>query len=99
MKNNQHTPAPWVVAPSSKKGNGTAWRDIHSLGGVFSPAYVGEALAQDAQLMASAPDLLAALEKAVDMYEAAIPGECIGPDEQEVIDAGRAAIAKARGSV
>ena len=51
----------------------------------------------NAALLASAPDLLAALEKAVDMYEAAIPGECIGPDEQEIIDVGRAAIAKAKG--
>jgi len=53
-----HTQGPWIVAPSSNKGNGSDWRDIHSIGGEFSPSYVGEALEQDAYLIAAAPDLL-----------------------------------------
>jgi hypothetical protein len=58
-----HTQGPWIVAPSSNKGNGSDWRDIHSIGEEFSPSYVGEALEQDAQLIAAAPDLLKALER------------------------------------
>lgn len=53
------TPGPWAVAPSSNPANGSGWRDIVSTGGEFSPAYVGEALAQDAALIAAAPGLLA----------------------------------------
>lgn len=56
------TPGPWTVQASSNPKNGTDWRDIVSLGTEFSPSYVGEALEQDAQLIAAAPDLLAALE-------------------------------------
>jgi hypothetical protein len=62
----KHTQGQWIVAPSSNKGNGSAWRDIHSTGGPFSPSYVGEALEQDAQLIAAAPDLLEALQQLVD---------------------------------
>ena len=50
-----------VVAPSSKPGNGTLWRDIHSIDGHFSPSYVGEAIEADAILFAAAPDLLCVL--------------------------------------
>lgn len=56
---NKHTPGPWEVRPSSNRLNGTAWRDIVSMGTEFTGAYVGEALEQDAALIASAPDLLA----------------------------------------
>jgi hypothetical protein len=59
----KHTQGPWIVAPSSNKGNGSGWRDIHSISGEFSPSYVGEALEQDARLIAAAPDLLKALER------------------------------------
>ena len=58
----EHTPGPWIVAPSSNPQNGSAWRDIHSTGDAFAGSYVGEALARDASLIAAAPDLLAALE-------------------------------------
>ncbi len=96
-----HTPGPWIVAPSSNNGNGTAWRDILSTGTEFAPSYVGEALEQDARLIASAPDLLAALENVL-MY-------CVTPkgmpdankgrsaEQQFAYDQARAAIAAARG--
>ena len=58
---NTHTPGPWTVAPSSNPKNGSGWRDIHALGSEFSPAYVGEAMLYDAQLIAAAPELLDAL--------------------------------------
>ena len=57
-------PGSLVVAPSSKPGNGTLWRDIHSIDGAYSPAYVGEALESDALLFAAAPALLAELKEA-----------------------------------
>jgi hypothetical protein len=68
MKTNEtnetkHTPGPWVVVPSSNLGNGTAWRDIVSTGTPFAPSYVGEAQAQDAELMAAAPRLLELLDE------------------------------------
>ncbi len=62
----KHTPGPWVVAPSSNPRNGSGWRDIHSVGGDFSPSYVGEALERDANLIAAAPDLLAAIKAMLD---------------------------------
>ena len=61
-----HTPGPWKVQPSGKVGNGTAWRDIVSEGAPFTPSYVGEALEQDAYLIAAAPDLLEALRGLLD---------------------------------
>jgi hypothetical protein len=60
---NKHTPGPWEVRPSSNPRNGSAWRDIVSMGQEFSCSYVGEALEQDAALIASAPALLAERDK------------------------------------
>lgn len=57
-----HTPAPWEVKPSSNPENGTGWRDIVSMGGAYPGSYVGEALEQDASLMAAAPDIYEALK-------------------------------------
>ena len=85
-----HTQGPWIVAPSSNKGNGSDWRDIHSTGGEFSPSYVGEALVQDAQLIAAAPELLEALQLIAntDPVDAAL-------DPQRAVRVAFAAIAKA----
>ncbi len=57
------TPGPWVGEPSTNPGNGTAWRDIVSMGTPFAPSYVGEAQEQDAELMAAAPRLLELLDE------------------------------------
>jgi len=84
-----HTPGPWIVAQSSNPKNGSSWRDIHSLGTPFTPSYVGEALENDAHLIAAAPEMLEALRKIE---------SCLAPDDQD--DAAlsvRAAIAKAEG--
>jgi len=89
----QHTPGPWIVGPSSNPRNGSAWRDILSIGCEFSPSYVGEAHQQDAYLIAAAPDLLEALEAALS-HIVIVQGENIG-GVQEVA---RAAIAKAKGA-
>jgi hypothetical protein len=92
-----HTPGPWRVAPSCRNGNGTAWRDILSDGAEFAPSYVGEALDVDAALIAAAPDLLAALQHALERFEA-IPAhrDEMGIYRQSAAIA-RAAIARATG--
>ena len=84
-----HTPGPWKVQRSSKAGNGTAWRDIVSEGTPFTPSYVGEALAQDAYLIAAAPDLLEALRCLLD----ALPPGFTNPAQAHAHEA----IAKATG--
>jgi len=97
MSEATHTPGPWAVAPSSNKGNGSGWRDIVSLGGEFSPAYVGEAIERDAVLIAAAPELLAALESVcnwADMFRDSLAYE----SGRSQIDAARAAIQKATGA-
>ena len=55
----QHTPGPWRAVPTTRAGNGLAWRDIVSDGTAFAPSYVAEALDCDAALIAAAPDLMA----------------------------------------
>ena len=96
----KHTPGPWIVGPSSNPKNGTGWRDILSTGGEFSPAYVGEALEQDARLIAAAPSMLEALE--------ALFRECVmihrfggdaynGQAADDAVASARAAIAQAIG--
>jgi len=61
--NTQHTPGPWEIRPSSNPANGAGWRDIVSIGATFNPSYVGEALENDARLIAAAPLLLEALRQ------------------------------------
>jgi hypothetical protein len=90
----KHTPGPWEVQPTSRAGNGSKWRDIVSMGGEFSPAYVGEALEQDANIIAAAPELMAALI-ATDAAMREHPcGDCRSDED---IALARAAIAKAEG--
>ena len=61
-----------TTAPSSNKGNGSSWRDLHQTDAEFAPTYIGEACNDDvAKLFAAAPDLLAALEQAKSMLETA----------------------------
>ena len=62
MSRKPHTPGPWEVRPSSNPANGFGWRDVVSVGTEFRPSYVAEALEQDTSLIASAPELLAALQ-------------------------------------
>ena len=84
------TPGPWAVQQSSNPGNGALWRDIVSTGGAFGPSYVGEALAQDAHLIAAAPDLLAALKFVLSAH---------GEQLDAAFAQAQAAIAKAENSI
>ena len=96
-----HTQGPWIVAPSSNKTRpiGSDWRDIHSVGGEFSPSYVGEALEQDAQLIAAAPDLLEALQDCMRQCDMSLPGEpafsSVGRPSKSMLQQMADAIAKA----
>lgn len=101
-----HTAGPWRVlspsehAPTHGTGNkrGTDWRDIVTDGLPFSPSYVGEALAQDATLIAAAPELLHALRATLRWTGALPPSQSSDlPNftEAEAVALARAAIAKA----
>jgi hypothetical protein len=90
-----HTPKPWIVAQSSNPKNGTGWRDIVSTGCVFSPCYVGEAMEQDAHLIASAPELLEAAKAALQWIKDTQPEEHGNPDLGKVWGMLENAIAKA----
>lgn len=98
-----HTPGPWRIGPHPGNGAGTAWRQILSHSGPFSPALVCEAIEPDARLIAAAPDLLAALVDAVAMMDAVARGQwnwdgsTEGQARSTAKDA-RAAIAKATGA-
>jgi hypothetical protein len=88
-----HTPGPWIVCVHPGDKSRTAWRQVLSTGGAFSPAFVCSALDVDAQLIAAAPDLLAALKCALGYI-----GENATDDSIEAMaarDVARAAIAKA----
>ncbi len=90
----KHTPGPWGFQPSSNPRNGTAWRDIVSHGTPFSPSYVGEALEQDARLIAAAPDLLEAASWARDIL---VQLKDAGHNVEIELNACERAIAKAEG--
>ena len=89
-----HTPAPWLAIPTTVHGRNpdTKRMDIVSNSGEWHPAFVaGDILPSDAHLIASAPDLLRALEWIVDDWEKVTCRTL--PDDHEV----KAAIAKAKG--
>jgi len=97
----KHTPGPRLIGHAIMA---RSWVELYEdgterecSGAVFCGPSLNNSWGIISRRLKEREELLAALEKTVDMYEAAIPGECIGPDEQEIIDAGRAAIAKAKG--
>jgi len=61
-----HTPGPWIESPTTgnpRKPYGLRM-DIVTIAGEWNPAFVaGDILPEDARLIASAPDLLSALER------------------------------------
>jgi hypothetical protein len=95
---NKHTPGPWKAVPSSNKGNGSGWRDIVSMGGAFTPSYVGEALDQDAALISAAPELLEQAKNALNVLAGIASGDLktIKQDSPAILGL-RAIIAKAEG--
>jgi hypothetical protein len=100
-----HTPGPWLATPTTgNPHNPNSLRmDIVTTTGEWNPAFVaGDILPEDARLIASAPDLLAALEVVLsstcgnvgdDGYEGCIRIEA------KALDRAIAAISKAKGNL
>ena len=90
-KRSKHTPGPWMVADDCVRvitmPTADDYQIAHCDAGAFSPDY--EECAANATLIAAAPDLLAALEGLLPMWESGI--------KEPWIEAARAAIAKATG--
>ena len=86
-----HTPGPWMVGNHPGDNSGTDWREVLSTDGAFSPSYVCQALQADARLIAAAPDMLALLEKLIDI-EGPQPGHSAWYAEVQAV------IAKVRGA-
>ena len=55
------SPGSLTAHPSTKKGNGSGWRDILAPS-EFGPYFVGECLKEHAPVFIAAPDMQAALE-------------------------------------
>ena len=94
----KHTQGPWEVIPSSKPGNGTGWRDIVTTTGPYAPTYIGEALEENARLIAAAPDLLAALQfiaTTAGLCAITFPNTPGNGDLQAIVREARLAISKA----
>jgi hypothetical protein len=84
-----HTPGPWIESPTT--GNPrkpySLRMDIVTIAGEWNPAFIaGDILPEDACLIASAPDLLSALERLVHPMA-----------DDEDLDYAREIIAKAKG--
>ena len=61
-----HTPGPWIAIPTTaiSRNANTVRMDVVTTSGEWNPAFVaGDILLSDARLIASAPDLLSALER------------------------------------
>ena len=61
-----HTPGPWIATPTTGNPSNpdTLRMDVVTTSGEWTPAFVcGDMLPEDARLIASAPDLLSALER------------------------------------
>ena len=95
MNNTIHTPGPWAHTKSREHSNpDTARRDIVAES-QFGPAFIaGDVSQSDAALISAAPDLLAVIVALLPHAARAIQGTTEG---QPLLDAARAAIAKAKG--
>ena len=100
-----HTPGPWLATPTTgnPRNPETLRMDIVTTTGEWNPAFVaGDILPEDARLIASAPDLLAACEAVVNDCDAILDGDDMsGMSDQELFSAIRRtltfAITKAKG--
>jgi len=84
-----HTPAPWHAIPTTaiSRNPDSLRMDIVTKTGEWTPAFIaGDILPEDARLIASAPDLLSALERLVHPMA-----------DDDDLDYARAIIAKAKG--
>jgi hypothetical protein len=90
----QFTPGPWRAIPTTaiSRNPHSLRMDIVSTSGEWNPAFIaGDILPDDARLIASAPELLVALER----IESALEHE---PEiYADILSITRAAIAKAKG--
>lgn len=84
------TSGPWTVQKSSNLKNGSAWRDIVSNSGEFSPVYIGAALDKNAHLISAAPDLYQALKGMLELF-----ADTSDMEDYETVQFARQAIAKA----
>ena len=91
-----HTPGPWAIGPHPGGKWGSSWRDIVA-NDERGPLYITHGLlGGNAELIAAAPELLAALREALphlprtDKLDAVL-------EESTLYDRARAAIAKAEG--
>ena len=99
----QFTPGPWLAIPTTaiSRNPHSLRMDIVSTSGEWNPAFIaGDILPDDARLIASAPELLSALEaitKAyVELIKSDYPPSWNAEKDEEVISA-REIIAKAKG--
>lgn len=93
----QHTPGPWVTRKSELSRPESRRVDIVTTAGDFSPSFVaGDALPEDARLIASAPDLLDALNAAYNAL-AWPDDDMTDEEEEELLESIRAALRKAKG--
>jgi hypothetical protein len=84
-----HTPGPWTVEESCVTDGGWDIPEIPEA--MYRDSRFG--LEADAKLIAAAPDLLAALAHIVSFYQDPMP---VGSSGEAMINAARAALAKAR---
>jgi hypothetical protein len=94
----QHTPAPWGILKSEQSRPDSRRVDIVSTLGEFAPSFIaGDALPEDARLIAAAPDLLSALNLLLDKLHAHAPGLITDRHTESAITKAESAIAKAKG--
>jgi hypothetical protein len=95
MKTTNHTSGPWTHTPSREHSNpDTTRRDIVAES-QFGPAFIaGDVSQSDARLIASAPEMLQALESCLDYL---LMDSMIEEDAAPEIESIRKAIAKAKG--
>jgi len=104
MKTTNYTPGPWepdirLAQAMVTDSNGNAIADIarHEFSAT-EQSYADVCIAANARLIASAPDLLSALQEAYNAIAWDIPGGNLSDTEAEtLLDTIRAAIAKAEG--
>lgn len=77
MPETTHTPGPWMVGRESEEGRSYVAQ-------ASGPAYVARSVkTEDARLIAAAPDLLAAIETAIEHHETC----SVGPDTWRMLRA------------
>lgn len=97
-----HTPGPWEVADESLGPYAWAVESVRGDDVALGPINSGDTHAEEvanAHLIAAAPDLLAALEKAHENAAAALRGIVRPHNTVDLAVEMRAAIAKARGTL